>query len=65
MKIQRKVLIECQEVERLYSSTFLEVYVDKKDTYYFVSCDEVVAIVHNIDRSNIEFIKPVKKNEQS
>jgi hypothetical protein len=64
MKIQRKVLIECNEVKRLFSSTFLEVYVDDNNNYYFVSYDEVIAIVKNVTEEQIEFIKN-NKNEQS
>ena len=49
MKLQRKTLIDCKEVN--------VVYEDDSNNYYIVVKDEVIAIFHNVENNNFELFK--------
>lgn len=57
MKLQRKTLIDCKEVNVVYEDYFSSIYKDDSNNYYVVVKDEVIAIFHNVENNNFELLK--------
>lgn len=60
MKLQRKTLIDCKEVNLVCNDYFTGIYKDDSNNYYVVTQktdDEVIAIFHNVENKNIELLK--------
>ena len=60
MKLQRKTLIDCKEVNLVYDDYFASIYKDETNNYYVVTKktdDEVIAIFHNVENKDIELLK--------
>jgi hypothetical protein len=57
MKLQRKTLIDCKEVNVVNEDYFSSIYKDDSNNYYVVAKDEVIAIFHNVENNNFELFK--------